>query len=504
MTDSTDSHPNRHRLGKIDLSTGKISMVEIDMAFRNRFLGGRGLNMRYLFEILKNYPSERVDAFDGRNPLIIGAGLLTGTGAPSSSRLNVTTVSPESKVFCDANMGGFFGSQMRLAGFDMLIITGKAPVLSYLHLENGQMEIRRADFLKELTTSKTQEVLRERLGARIEVLCIGPAGENLVRYACIINGLKNAAGRGGAGAVMGSKNLKAIVAGTGAGIPLKDPEKFLLMVTEINQYLANSRIIKTLGEYGTPLLYEVSNLLGAIRTKNSQLNTFSESLNASEVHHYVEKMVSCSSCVVHCRHRNTVPHGHLKGGEGPEYSTLGLLGANLGISNVQDVIALNNLVNDLGLDSSSTGSVLSWIIETYERGEITGKTLQTHLEYGNYELIEELIRKTSFREGFGRILAEGRHAAKILGISEDLLIAVKGLPQSDPHDVRFIKSFALGIATATRGADHLRSRPTLDILTSIPDEIINKLYKAKIDRDPTSYSSKEHLVYFSENLFAVE
>ncbi len=490
------------RLARVNLSDETITYERIPESLRKQFLGGRGLNMVLLYQALsKHMPS---DAFDPATPLIFGTGLLTGTGAPSSSRMNITTISPESKVFCDTNMGGFFPAHLRLAGIDTIVIVGKSSEPCYLYVENGKIEIFPADFLWGKGTTETQQLLKEKHGDHVEVACIGPAGENKVRFACIINNRKNAAGRGGAGAVMGSKNVKAIVAGEGKGIPLAKPLEFLEYVKKLNEYLSSSKIIKALGTYGTPLLYDVSNILGAIRTKNSQLNAFSDNLRAEKFHEFVEKMISCYACVVHCRHRNKISEGNLKYGEGPEYSTLGLLGANLGISDAREVIVLNNLVNDLGLDSSSTGSILAWMFELYEKELITEEHTGLKLEFGNFELTKELLHKISHREGFGDVIAEGRHAAKILGVSEDLIIAVKGLPQSDPHDVRYIKSFALGIATATRGADHLRSRPTLDILMSIPSEVINDIYRAKIDRNPTSYDTKEYMVYFSENIYAVE
>ncbi len=493
---------HQKRLARVNLSDHSVSYEKIPEDVRRKFLGGRGLNIILLYQILSEI--DEISAFHPSTPLIFGTGILTGTGAPSSSRMNITTISPESRVFCDTNMGGFFPAHLRFAGIDTLVITGRSPEPVYLYVENGKIEIHSADFLWGKGTVETQRLLKEKHGEYVEIACIGPAGENKVRFACIINNRKNAAGRGGSGAVMGFKNLKAIVAGDGKGIPIFRPLEFLELVQELNKYLASSKIIKTLGKYGTPLLYDVSNMLGAIRTKNSQLNAFSDDLRAEKFHEFVERMVSCYGCVVHCRHRNTVSEKDVVSGEGPEYSTLGFLGANIGISNPREVIILNNMVNDLGLDASSTGSVLAWMFELYERGMITKDQTGMELGFGNFELTKELLYQISHRIGFGDVIAEGRHAAVKLGVSEELLIAVKGLPQSDPHDVRYIKSFALGIATATRGADHLRSRPTLDILLSIPSDVIDRIYGAKIDRNPTSYETKEYMVYFSENIYAVE
>ncbi|MCK4756999.1 MAG: aldehyde ferredoxin oxidoreductase C-terminal domain-containing protein, partial [Thermoplasmata archaeon] len=244
-------------------------------------------------------------------------------------------------------------------------------------------------------------------------------------------------------------------------------------------------------------LYEVSNALGAIRTKNSQLNAWSDTLNADVVETYVDKMVGCSSCIVHCRHRNKL------GGEGPEYTALGLLGANLGIEDTAHVIELNNICNELGLDISSSGTILAWVFELYEKGIIGKDMTGEDIGFGDFELAKSLLHKISRREGFGDILAESTRNVERFGKeSEDYLIAVKGLPQSDPHDVRYIKAFGLGIATSSRGADHLRSRPTLEIFLNLPIEAKEKIYGKGINNDPTSYEGKEKSVYFSDNIFA--
>lgn len=478
----------------VDLSkrTSKITLTPNNVV--RALLGGRGVNMYYLHEYLK----PKVDPLSPVNPLIYGTGLLTGTGAPNCSRINITTKSPESGIIGDTNMGGFFPAEMRYAGIDRLVILGKADTPSYMLLKDGKVEIRDANDYWGLNTRETQLALRKELGYNIEVACIGPAGENLVRFAPVINGVKNAAGRCGIGAVMGSKNLKAIVASGTLGIPIKSPKKLLTRLAEINEYLAQSKIVQVLGRVGTPLLYEVSNYLGAIRTKNSQLNAFEDTLDAEVIHEFVEKMISCHGCLVHCRHRNVL------GGEGPEYTTIGLLGANLGIADTKEVIKLNNLANELGLDVSSTGTILGWVFELFERGLIDEQvTKGIHLEFGNTELAKQLMIDISKREGFGDILAESGEAAKHFGKeSKDYLIAIKGLPQSDPHDCRYIKSFSLGIATASRGADHLRSRPTLDIL-DLPPELYEDLYGTHINPSPIVYETKEHIVYGQENIHAV-
>ncbi|MBI4713442.1 MAG: aldehyde ferredoxin oxidoreductase family protein [Planctomycetes bacterium] len=481
------------KLGIVDLSTGRIKIEDIPDSLRKKLLGGRGMNVYYLNKFLPR----NVDPLSPDNVLIFGTGLLTGTLTPSSSRYNITAKSPETGILGDTNCGGFFGPELRYAGFDRLIILGRAKKPDYLYVHNGKIEIRDAVKYWGKDTYDVQKELRQDLGPCESAVC-GVAGENLVRFACVRTGVKNAAGRCGLGAVMGSKNLKAVVANGDIGLKIKYPDKMQKLVEEIKEYLLSSKITPILGKLGTPLLYEVSNVIGAIRTKNSQLNAWTDALNAEEVEKLVEKMLACSSCMVHCRHRNKL------GGEGPEYTALGLLGANIGMETPEQVIELNNICNELGLDISSAGTILAWAYELFERGIINKETTGgLELRFGDLELSKKLLRMISRREGFGNTLAESTQAVKIFGKeSKDYLIAVKGLPQSDPHDVRYMKAFALGIATSSRGADHLRSRPTLEIFFKLPPEVRQRIYGTKV-QDPTVFDEKEKTVYFSEHIFAV-
>jgi aldehyde:ferredoxin oxidoreductase len=480
------------KLGVVDLSKGKVKVSETLDTLRKAFLGGRGLNSHYLYRMIE----ARIDALGPKNVLVFGTGFLTGTLVPNSSRFNVSAKSPESGILGDANCGGYFAAELRYAGFDRIIVKGKAKKPSILYASDGTIEIMDAKDYWGLDSTDVQLALKKDLGGVESAVC-GVAGENLVRFACVRTGVKNAAGRCGLGAVMGSKNLKAVSAWGKDGIEIAHPEEMLEACAELKDYLMNSKITPILGSVGTPLLYEVSNAFGAIRTKNSQLNAWSDSLNAEEVEKFVDKMIGCSSCIVHCRHRNSL------GGEGPEYTALGLLGANLGIENTANVIELNNVCNELGLDISSSGTYLAWAFELYERGIIGKKMTKDKLQFGDFDLAKKLLHDISRRKGFGDVLAEGsRNVARFGAESKDYLTAVKGLPQSDPHDVRYMKAFALGIATASRGADHLRSRPTLEIFFKLPKDVRERIYGKGVTNDPTSYVAKEKTVYFSDNIFA--
>ena len=485
-------------MANLDLSTGRLESQPVAETAVRALLGGRGLNMLELTRHLRRAGgAAQVDPFGPENPLIIGAGMLTGTIAPNAARFNVSAKSPETLGLGDANCGGFFAAAMRKAGFDRLVIQGQAAAPSYLLLEDGRGRLLPADGLWGLPVDEVQEALRARHGPGTVSAVIGPAGEHRARLAAVMTGKKNAAARGGLGGVMGSKNLKAVAA-VGAGrIPVADPAALRQARIEQTAYLQGSRVVQVLGRLGTPFLYDVSNRLGTIRTRNSQDNFFEDTLNAAEIEKYSDRMLACTSCVVHCRHRNTL------GGEGPEYSTIGLLGANLGIAPTDQVIDLNNRVNRLGLDASSTGSILAWAMELYQRGLIDDDLTGGPLLWGDYERVCELIEAIAYRRGFGAVLAESSQAARFFPTeARRYLNAVKDLPQSDPHDVRYIKSFALGIAVASRGADHLRNRPTLDILP-LPDEVRRQVYGFSAPSDPSAYEGKAAVVAWHEDIYAV-
>jgi aldehyde:ferredoxin oxidoreductase len=482
----------------IDLTTGRIASAPTPERLVRAFLGGRGMNMHYLRQHLRQAGDPTaVDPFGPDNPLIFGSGLLTGSIAPNAARFNVSAKSPETLGLGDANCGGFFAAAMRKAGFDRLIIVGRAERPSYLLIDDGHISIRDADGLWGTTSPQAQDMLKAAHGPGTVSAAIGPSGENKVRMAAVMTGLKNTAGRGGMGAVMGGKHLKAIAARGGQALSVADRGALRTARKEQTKYLQDSRVIQVLGKLGTPFLYEVSNRLGAIRTRNSQDNYFEDTLDASEIEKYSDKMLACTSCVVHCRHRNTL------GGEGPEYSTIGLLGANIGLAPTDQVIALNNLVNELGLDASSTGTIIAWAMELYQRGLIGDELTEGPLEWGDYERAYDLINDIAHRRGFGDVLAESTQAKRFFPPeAADYLIAVKDLPQSDPHDVRYIKSFALGIAVASRGADHLRNRPTLDIL-KLPDDVRMKIFGVPTSADPTSYEGKAGMVAWHDDIYAV-
>lgn len=479
----------------VDLTRRETRVVDTPRAAVRALLGGRGVNVGYLLR----YMRRDTDPLGPENVLIFGAGLLTGYPVPNASRMSISARSPESYALGDSNMGGHFPVQMRKSGLDRIVIVGRASNPVLLYVSEGYVEIKDASDYWGLGVSACQEALARDFGRHVRSAVIGPAGENLVRFAAVMNGRKNAAGRGGMGAVMGSKNLKAVVAAGDGELEIADRDSLLGLRSRLTQYLRESKVIQAYGKLGTALLYEPANRLAALRTKNSQLNQWRDSLDAAHLEREVERMTACSGCVVHCRHVNKY------GGEGPDFSTTGLLGANCCVDDIVELIKLNNLCNELGLDTSSTGTLIAWAMELYERGIIDDSVTGGPLVWGDVDRMQRLIADIASRRGFGSILAESTQALR-LGLlppqAEDYLIAVKGLPQSDPHDPRYIKSFALGVAVSSRGADHLRNRPTLDILP-LPDHVRSSVYGEETVSDPTAYETKEIVVEFSETIFAV-
>jgi len=479
----------------IDLTKRTVQIENTPRGLVKDLLGGRGLNMAYLYRMLP----AGTDALGPENVLIFGTGLLTGYPVPNSGRMNISAKSPETGILGDANMGGFFPKAMKKSGFDRLVITGRADKPVFLFLSEGSVQIKNARNYWGLNVPDTQSALAHDLGEEVRSAVIGPAGENLVRFANIMNSWKNSAGRGGMGAVMGSKNLKAVVAARGVPLEVSDRKKLLALRKSFTRYLHESKIIKIYGKLGTPLLYEPGNKLGAMRTKNSQLNQWSTNLNATELESHTTGMAACSDCSVHCRHVNKY------GGEGPEFVTVALLGANTGIDDLKAVIELSNLCNDLGIDHASAGTIIPWAMELYQRGIIGDDLTGGPLEWGDVERVSALLIDIAQRRGFGDVLADSSQAVqlgKLPAKAVDYLIAIKNLPQSDALDPRYIKSFALGAAISSRGADHLRSRPTVDIL-NLPRKVSEKMFGTSVVTDPTAYETKEILVEFSETIFAV-
>jgi aldehyde:ferredoxin oxidoreductase len=481
----------KRKIAYIDLSAQTQKTAPIPVEMRKLYLGGRGLDAYLLY----NHCPKGIDAFDPKNPLLVSAGLLVGTLASATARTHIMAKSPLTNLIGSANIGGFFGPELRWAGFDHLLIKGKSEKPVYLWIHDGTIEFRDASALLGLNPLDTQQAIREELhDEEVQVLTIGIAGENLVRFANVRTGLKNSAGRTGMGAVFGSKNLKAIAARGTLDIEIAHPEDALKYDEELIKSIASTKFGKIMQKWGTAFIYGVTNSTGLVRTRNFQSNQHpdSEDIECERIEDYSFGTEGCFGCALHCRHRYIMKKEPFKGvyAQGPEYTSQGAFGAEVGCRSMDTVLAGNHLVNTFGLDTLETGSMIAWAFELYEKGILTKKeTDGMELRWGLDEAVLKLIEMIAKREGIGGILAEGplRAAAKIGKESQKYLIQVKGM--SNLHsDERATPSLALGIATATRGSDHLRSRPAID-LYFLPEPVLRQIYSNPIPYDGPLSSS---------------
>jgi aldehyde:ferredoxin oxidoreductase len=495
----------KRRIAYINLTTGKIVSKTIPKQIRQLYLGGRGVNMHLLY----NHVQTDVDPLSPENVLFVGTGLLCGIPALGSGRCDIAAKSPITGGVGDSNIGGFFAPELRLAGFDHLAITGKAENPVYLWINDGKIEIRDASHLWKKDTFETQDMIREdNDDEEAKCLVIGVAGEHLVRFANIRTGMKNSAGRTGMGCVMGSKNLKAIAARGTMDIEFSYPDKLLDYCKEMNDMIMKTRWARAQSKWGTLIIYSNTNTTGLIRTRNFQLNRLEEGedLEPENMDQYTIGMSGCYGCSVHCRHRYVLREGSHAPifAEGPEYTSLGAFGTMVGCKKMDTILVANHLVNKYGLDTLETGGLIAWAMELYEKGILDEKdTGGLRLEWGDEEVLFELIKQIAQRKGFGGLLADGFKTAmsKIGKGSGYYAIQIKGMGNLH-SDERPTPSLALGIATSTRGADHLRSRPAID-LYGLPEELLEEIYGGAVSSDYTSYEGKSRMVLWQEQLYAV-
>ena len=498
----------KRKIAYIDLSTSEIKTAPIPIEMRKLYLGGRGLDAYLLY----NHLAAGVDPLGPDNVLTLGAGLLVGTLASASARMNIGARSPLTGFIGSSNVGGFFAPELRWAGFDHLVIQGKADGPIYLWIHDGEIEIRDASHLWGEDIPTTQELIREELGdPEIQSLCIGVAGENLVRFANVMTGLKNAAGRTGMGAVMGSKNLKAIAVRGTQDIEIRFPEEALEYNAKLLERIGSTKFAQIMQKWGTMFIYGATNAIGLIRVRNFQLNQqVGGNIECEHIEEYALGSAGCYGCIINCRHKYLIREGAYAGtyAEGPEYTSQGAFGTEVGCNNFETILIGNHLVNKYGLDTVETGNMIAWAMELYEKGILTdADTDGLKLEWGNDEAVLEMVTRIAERKGLGDVLAEGplRAAQRIGQDSLKYCIQVKGL-SSLHSDERPTPSLALGIATSSRGADHLRSRPAID-LYHLPEHVLRRIYggpkpyDGPLSSDYTTYVGKARMVQWQEMLY---
>ena len=508
--------PLDRKIGYVDLSTGNIEIKPIPLEIRKKFLGGRGLDAYLLY----NHTKKGVDPLGPDNVLLFSGGILTATCASATARTHVMAKSPLTGLLGSANMGGFFAPELAWAGFHHIVIKGKARKPVYLWIHNGEIEIRDAKNIWGRTVTDSQWAIRDELGDE-EVKCAvcGPAGENLVRFANVMTGIKNSAGRTGMGCVMGSKNLKALAARGTMDIKIAHPTEALEFNKRFIDQIVSAKVNQTQGTLGTPFIWGATNSWGGIRCRNFQLNQceYADDIEPERLDEIATEtigpyhMTGCFGCQVHCRAQYRIPSGPYAGryDEGPEYTSQGAFGGEPDCKNAVTVLTGNHLVDQFGMDNLETGSLISWAMELYELGILTQKeTDGLDLRFGNDEALLEMIERICYRKGWlGDTLADGGIPAseKIGKNSFDYLIQVKGM--SNLHsDERATPALALGIATGSRGSDHLRSRPAID-LYHLPEEVLRKIYGTPVPYDGplssehTAYEGKPWQVFWQENCY---
>ncbi|MHA1263708.1 MAG: aldehyde ferredoxin oxidoreductase family protein [Candidatus Helarchaeota archaeon] len=448
------------KLLRVNLTKTQIDEQSLDSSLVQKFLGGAGLACRILYDLI----DQTTDPLGAANPLMIMTGPFTGTTVPTAGRIIIAAKSPLTQIWGEAACGGTFGAWLRFAGYDGILIEGQAKELVYLLITDRGTEIRSAAHLKGKNTFETKEVLIKELNDdQIRVLCIGPAGENLVKFACVIHpdARKSAAGRTGMGAVMGSKQLKAIVIQTSKKeIPLAEPEKLKEQSVQMSKATMKNFASQMFQALGTAGYIDMANAMGDLSSKYFTVGENPDAYNISGAtmkEKILIKNTGCYRCPIRCGREVEIKEGKYKlpASPGPEYESIAALGANLLIGDLEAVTYLTLLCDKLGLDTISCGVTIGFAIYAYENGFLSKtETNGLDLTWGDPELIEKLITMIATREDFGDILAEGsRRLAEKFEISQDLVAAVKGL-EIPFHDPRAYHGMALTYAFSTRGACH--------------------------------------------------
>ncbi|MFC1929768.1 aldehyde ferredoxin oxidoreductase family protein [Chloroflexota bacterium] len=443
------------RILRVDLSKKSIAEEAIDELFCRRYLGGAGFVLYYLW---KELPTG-ADPLGPDNKLIFAAGPVTGVSLPGSGRHCVGAKSPLTGGVAKSEVGEFWGAEFKRAGYDAVIIEGKAEKPVYLWIHDGEASIRDARHLWGKGTKETQQAIRDELNDdKVRVGMIGSAGENLVRYACIMHGLHDVAGRGGLGAVMGAKNLKAVAVRGHKAPRVANPEQLKLH----RQWLFdNMKRVRSFRDYGTGVAMVAFEASGNLPVRNFRDGLFPgvRNIDAQAIKDTIRVgMDGCFACPVRCKRVVKVeePYAVDPAYGGPEYETLAALGSNCGIDNLEAIARANQLCGDYSLDTISTGGTIAFAMECFENGLLSTKdTAGIELRFGNEEVMLKVIELIARREGIGDLLAEGsaRAARKIGRGAEDFAVQVKGLAPG-MHEPRLQPGFGVGFMVNPHGADH--------------------------------------------------
>ncbi len=491
---------------RINLSDHTYKTEELDKDKALKYIGGRGLGSRIMAEEVP----PTVDAFDPENKVIIATGPLTGTPTPAGGRYMVVTKSPLTGTIASSNSGGFWGSELKFAGYDLLILEGKSPKPVNIFIEDDKITFKDAAHVWGKIVSETTSILAEEAPDKAKILCIGPGGENLSKISAVMNDINRAAGRSGVGAVVGSKNLKAIVVKGSSKPTIADSEKLKEVVKESRGKLKDNGVTgQGLPTYGTAVLVNIINEGGVFPTNNFQTTYFDKAENISGEHlaeNFLIKRESCFACPIACGRYTKADE--VEGG-GPEYETIWAFGAACGVDDMKSVIKANFWCNEMGLDTISAGVTIAAAMELYQRGKITDADIDDglSLKWGAGESLVEWVKKMGRRDGLiGDKMAEGSYRmATHFGMPE-VAMAVKKqeLPAYDPRGIR---GQGLQYATSNRGGCHVRGYLISPEILGLPQKldrfaIDGKAEWVKIFQDLTAFIDSAGLCLFTS--FAID
>ncbi len=465
---------------RVNLTDAKVTKESLDYEQAKLFLGGRGLGGKFICDEIP----EGVDPLSEQNKVIIATGILTGTTAPTAGRYMVVTKSPLNHTIASSNSGGFWGSELKFAGYDMIIIEGKSEKPVYLYIHNEQVEIRSAEPYWGKQSGEVTDMLLEDVGEpKARVLTIGPAGEKLSFISAIMNEKDRAAGRSGVGAVMGSKKLKAIVVRGTNKVEVADPEKYKEINAALMKKIRENGVTgQGLPAYGTAVLVNIINETGALPTNNFQEGYFelAENISGEELaEKYLLRKDPCYRCPIACGRYCSVD-GQESGG--PEYESIWAFGSNCGVSDLKAIIKVNKICNEMGLDTISAGATIAAAMELYQRGAIKPEELSDgpELVWGSTEAILEWTRRMGTGEGFGAKLALGSaRLCEMYGYPELSMTAKK--QEMPAYDPRAIQGIGLNYATSNRGGCHVRGYTISPEILGEPQKLDREAVEGKAE-----------------------
>lgn len=466
------------KLLRVNLTSGNVYVEAIPEDTIETYIGCRGFGIKYLYDELLS----GIDPLSPENKLLLLTGPLCGTAAQGASKWMAVTKSPASGGFFRSVGGGKWGPELKAAGYDFIIIEGKAPIASYIYIENDRISILDAENLWGLDTEQTQQQLRQKHGAKTKTVCIGPAGERLVRYAAIVSDRRTAS-RGGVGTIMGSKNLKAVAVNGSGKIRIGNPAAFKKLVRRQIAVLKDNPHRRLLSEKGIACSVQKHYFdRNQSPVRNFQETVFEgiENLFPDEYFRFKVKSYACWGCMTKCGKWREVTDGSYTGAmsEGPEYEGGAVLGPLLGNSEIRFTIAGDELCDLLGLDNISTAGCIAFACELFEKGIITAQDADgLDLTWGNHEAFYQLIEKIGNREGIGRLLGEGTlRAAKAIGNGAlQYAMQVKGI-ELPAYEPRAIKGYALSYAVSNIGGSHMYGRPFREVNLEV-DPTSEELWK---------------------------